>query len=168
VIRIGAHDWTCVPGSGHSPEHICLHQPDLGLLIAGDQLLPRITSNVSVYTTEPEGNPLADWFESLDRLDGLPENTLVLPSHNEPFVGVQVRVAQLRADHLGKLDRLMEHVALAPRTVIECFEVLFKRKLTGNEYGMATGEALAHLQYLVNKSMLSRKMRDAAVEYHPA
>jgi glyoxylase-like metal-dependent hydrolase (beta-lactamase superfamily II) len=77
VLRIGAYDWTCVPGSGHSPEHICLHQAELGLLIAGDQLLPRITSNVSVYPTEPEANPLQEWFESLDLLATLPEDTLV-------------------------------------------------------------------------------------------
>jgi glyoxylase-like metal-dependent hydrolase (beta-lactamase superfamily II) len=168
VLRIGAHDWTCVPGSGHSPEHICLHQAELGLLIAGDQLLPRITSNVSVYPIEPEANPLQDWFDSLDLLATLPEDTLVLPSHNEPFRGVQARVQQLRDDHLGKLDRLLAHIKLAPRTAIECFEVLFKRKLTGNEYGMATGEALAHLHYLEKKSMLTRQARNAAVEYHPA
>jgi hypothetical protein len=81
---------------------------------------------------------------------------------------VQARVQQLRDDHQAKLDRLLEHIQVQPRTAIECFEVLFKRKLSGNEYGMATGEALAHLHYLEKKSMLSRRARNAAVEYLPA
>jgi glyoxylase-like metal-dependent hydrolase (beta-lactamase superfamily II) len=168
VLRIGAYDWTCVPGNGHSPEHICLHQPRLGVLISGDQLLPRITSNVSVYTTEPEANPLQDWFDSLDRLEAMPPETLVLPAHNEPFTGVQVRTKQLRDDHQSKLDRLLEHIKAAPRTAIECFEILFKRKLSGRDYVMATGEALAHLRYLEERFLISRRMRDAAVEYYVA
>jgi glyoxylase-like metal-dependent hydrolase (beta-lactamase superfamily II) len=168
VLRIGENDWTCVPGNGHSPEHICLHQPELGLLISGDQLLPRITSNISVYPTEPDANPLQDWFDSLDHLATLPENTLVLPAHNEPFTGVQIRVQQLIDDHRGKLDRLLEHIKTAPRTAVECFEILFKRKLIGHEYGMGTGEALAHLHHLERNRLISRRWRQAAVEFYVA
>jgi glyoxylase-like metal-dependent hydrolase (beta-lactamase superfamily II) len=165
VLRIGAHDWTCVGGNGHSPEHICLHQSHLGLLISGDQLLPRITSNISVYPTEPEANPLQDWFDSLAHLATLPTATLVLPAHNEPFTGLQVRTQQLIDDHQGKLDRLLAHVEAAPRTAVECFEILFKRKLMGFEYNMGTGEALAHLHYLEKTQQLSRRTKGAAVEY---
>ncbi len=168
VLRIGAHNWTCVAGNGHSPEHICLHQPDLGLLISGDQLLPRITSNISVYPTEPEANPLQDWFDSLEHLAKLPDTTLVLPAHNEPFTGIQERVRQMMEDHTGKLDRLKEHIAAAPRTATECFEILFKRKLSGLEYGMGTGEVLAHLRYLETCFMVSRRARSAAIEYYIA
>jgi glyoxylase-like metal-dependent hydrolase (beta-lactamase superfamily II) len=168
VLRIGAHNWTCVAGNGHSPEHICLHQPDFGLLISGDQLLPRITSNISLHVTEPEANPLQDWFDSLAHLATLPETTLVLPAHNEPFTGIQERVRQLMEDHMDKLDRLRSHIAAAPRTATECFEILFKRKLSGHQYSLGTGEALAHLQYLEKRFMLSRRARAAAVEYYIA
>jgi glyoxylase-like metal-dependent hydrolase (beta-lactamase superfamily II) len=165
VLRIGAHDWTCVAGNGHSPEHICLHQPELGLLISGDQLLPRITSNISVYPTEPEANPLQDWFDSLAHLATLPAATLVLPAHNEPFTGLQVRTQQLIDDHQDKLYRLQQHIKVAPRTAVECFEILFKRKLVGMEYNMGTGEALAHLHYLEKRQQLLRQNRGTAVEY---
>jgi glyoxylase-like metal-dependent hydrolase (beta-lactamase superfamily II) len=168
VLRIGAHNWTCVAGNGHSPEHICLHQSELGLMISGDQLLPRITSNISVYPTEPEANPLQDWFDSLAHLAKLPDTTLVLPAHNEPFTGIHERVRQLMEDHNNKLDRLKAHIAEAPRTATECFEILFKRKLIGLEYGMGTGEALAHLQYLEKRFIVSRRARAAAVEYYSA
>ncbi len=168
VLRIGAHNWTCVAGNGHSPEHICLHQSELGLLISGDQLLPRITSNISVYPTEPEANPLQDWFDSLAHLATLPDTTLVLPAHNEPFTGIHERVRQLIEDHISKLERLKAHIKTAPRTATECFEILFKRKLVGHEYSMGTGEALAHLQYLEKHFMLSRRARAAAIEYYIA
>jgi glyoxylase-like metal-dependent hydrolase (beta-lactamase superfamily II) len=166
VLRIGAYDWTCVPGNGHSPEHICLHQSELGVLISGDQLLPRITSNISVYPTEPDANPLQDWLDSLAHLGTLPENTLILPAHNEPFTGVGIRVQQLIDDHMDKLDRLLEHIKAQPRTAVECFEILFKRKLTGHEFVMGTGEALAHLHYLEKKRLISRRARQAAVEFY--
>jgi glyoxylase-like metal-dependent hydrolase (beta-lactamase superfamily II) len=168
VLRIGAHDWTCVGGSGHSPEHICLHQRELDVLISGDQLLPRITSNVSVTPTEPEANPLQEWFDSLAHLATLPATTLVLPAHNEPFIGIEIRTQQLMDDHRDKLDRLLVHVKAAPRTAVECFEILFKRKLSGFEYTMGTGEALAHLHYLEKRQQLQRQARGAAIEYHSA
>jgi glyoxylase-like metal-dependent hydrolase (beta-lactamase superfamily II) len=168
VLRIGAHDWTCVAGNGHSPEHICLHQSELDLLISGDQLLPRITSNVSVYPTEPKANPLQDWLDSLAHLATLPATTLILPAHNEPFIGLRIRTQQLIDDHQGKLERLLVHIKTSPRTAVECFDILFKRKLTGFEYNMGTGEALAHLHYLETKKTVSRRTRAAAVEYYCA
>jgi hypothetical protein len=58
VLRIGGHDWHCIAGYGHAPEHIALHCPALGLLISGDMVLPRISTNVSVIDLEPEANPL--------------------------------------------------------------------------------------------------------------
>ena len=68
VLRIGQHDWRVIVGTGHSPEHACLYCPELKLLISGDQVLPRISSNVSVHPTEPDENPMADWLASLDKI----------------------------------------------------------------------------------------------------
>jgi glyoxylase-like metal-dependent hydrolase (beta-lactamase superfamily II) len=147
-LRIGDHDWQIIMGSGHSPEHACLWQPERAVLIAGDQLLPRISSNVSVYPTEPDANPLADWFAGLDRLAQLPADALILPSHNEPYLGAPERARQLRADHEDKLDRLLTLIRAAPRTAVDCFETLFRRTPTGFAYALASGEALAHLHYL--------------------
>ncbi|WP_207790942.1 MBL fold metallo-hydrolase [Thermaurantiacus tibetensis] len=149
-LDIGGRSWTVVVGSGHSPEHACLHCPEAGLLISGDQVLPRITSNVSVYPTEPEADPLGDWLDSLARLRELPEETLVLPAHNEPFLGLHRRIDQLERDHHDKLDRLAAMLA-EPRTVTACFPALFGRAIATDELQMATGEALAHLAWLVRR-----------------
>ena len=65
--QIGGREWRVVIGSGHSPEHACLYCPELNLALTGDQLLPNISSNVSVWPTEPESNPLEDWIQQTAR-----------------------------------------------------------------------------------------------------
>jgi len=148
-LKIGQHTWRVIVGRGHSPEHACLHCEALGVLISGDQVLPRISSNVSVFPTEPDADPLHDWLESLDKLQRLiPDSVLVLPSHNECFRGLHARLGQLRSHHLASLDRLQELLA-TPRRVIDTFEVMFGRDITDPMHTtFATGESLAHLNYL--------------------
>jgi len=148
VLTIGGRSWRVVTGSGHSPEHACLVCDEAGLMISGDQLLPRITSNVSVYPTEPRANPLGDWFASLDTLEALDADLMVLPAHNEPFQRLRVRTQQLRDDHMRKLDALETLIADTPGTAIDSFRTLFGRAIKSDELMMATGEALAHLHWL--------------------
>jgi len=150
VVRIGAYEWRVVTGCGHSPEHACLWQPDLNLLISGDQVLPRISSNVSVFPTEPEADPLSDWLSSCAKLKAaLPSDTLVLPSHNEPFYGLHARLDNLIEGHERALARIERRLAAEPRRVVDLFGALFARSIGPDVLGMATGETLAHLNCLV-------------------
>lgn len=146
-IRIGADRWRVVVGSGHTPEHACLWNEAAGLLIAGDQVLPRITSNVSLMFSEPWGDPLGDWLRSIDRFLELPDDLLVLPAHGEPFTGLHARLGALRDGHLDRLDALAGFLA-EPRTAVECFPMLFRRQMSGDDLFLATGEAMAHLRRL--------------------
>ncbi len=159
VLRIGGRDWRIVTGRGHAPEHSCLVSND-GIMIAGDQVLPRITSNVSVYPTEPYADPLGDWLESIETLRGVDPGVLVLPAHNEPFTGLHTRLDQLRDDHLGKLEKLTAFCA-EPRTAVDSFATLFRKPIGESDYGIATGEAVAHLHWLEVRGKL-RRMSDAA------
>jgi glyoxylase-like metal-dependent hydrolase (beta-lactamase superfamily II) len=154
VLTIGNRAWRVIVGRGHTPEHVCLLCDADQIILSGDQVLPKITSNVSVYSTEPQGDPLGDWMDSLDMLETLSPDLLVLPSHNEPFRNIHTRVQALRADHLGKLERLRQHCA-SPKTALQSFECLFKRPIQDNEMMMATGEALAHLHYLTFRRQLT-------------
>ena len=169
-LRIGAHDWQVVVGRGHSPEHACLHGPALGLLISGDQVLPRISSNVSVHPTEPDANPLAEWIESLDRLRGnLPDDLLVLPAHGEPFRGLHARLDRLTQGHETGLERLRRSLAQGPKRAIDVFGALFARPIDshGDLLGMATGESLAHLNYLLSIGAARRERdTDGVWRYH--
>ncbi len=148
-LRFAGYDWQIIVGSGHSPEHACLYDADRNILISGDQILPTISPNVSVWPTEPQADPLRDWFDSIDKLEAaLPEDVLVLPAHGKPFRGAHVRLEQLRKDHTDRLDILLSNTA-KPRRVVDTFDDLFSSTIDDTNRIMATGESLAHLRYLV-------------------
>ena len=147
-LSFAGHEWEIIVGSGHSPEHACLFDRVRNILISGDQILPTISPNVSVWPTEPHANPLLDWFDSIDKFEKtLPEDVLVLPAHGKPFRGAHIRLEQLRKEHLDNLDKLLE-TASEPRRAVDVFQVIFNSKISDSNRTMATGEALAHLAYL--------------------
>ena len=154
-LRLGGRDWLVVIGRGHSPEHACLNCLDEPLFIGGDQILPEITSNVSVYAREPMGNPLAHWLSSLDRMTGLPGDPLVLPSHGRVFVGLQTRIDALINGHLDKLARLHDWCGEA-RSATRTFKALFRRKIEGMDFYLALGEAIAHIHLLESINLVER------------
>lgn len=156
TLTIGGRDWNLISGSGHSPEHMALHCPSLGLLISGDQVLPRISSNVSVGPTEPAANPLADWLQSLERFKLLPADTLVLPAHNEPFRGLRDRLEGLIDGHLARLAAI-KGFCNTPMTAVDMIPLLFRRKLDGIDFMLGLGECLAHIHYLVDKGCLAQQ-----------
>jgi glyoxylase-like metal-dependent hydrolase (beta-lactamase superfamily II) len=155
-LTIGGVRWRVITGSGHSPEHACLYSPALNVLLSGDQVIPRITSNVSVSSSEPEGNPLRSWLASHEKfLDQLPADALVLPAHNTPFYGLHDRLRFLIQHHEDHLLAL-EEACQEPKNAVELLPVLFKRELDSNIIGMALGECVAHLNYLVQRGQLER------------
>ncbi len=159
-LSIGGQDWRVVIGEGHSPEHACLWRESDGVVLGGDQILPRISSNVSVWSTEPEADPLGDWLVSLERMKTVfPDEVLVLPSHGEPFYGVQARLDALIRGHELSLKRL-EKTLQTPKRAVDVFGSLFARAVGDGVRGMATGEAVAHLNYLLHRGRVSR-IRDA-------
>jgi glyoxylase-like metal-dependent hydrolase (beta-lactamase superfamily II) len=167
-VRIGAHVWKVVVGSGHSPEHACLWCPELKVLISGDQVLPKISSNVSVFPTEPEGDPLTDWITSLARIKGqVPDEVLVLPAHNDPFFGLHARIDHLIGGHERGLARLRALLA-EPKRAVDVFGVLFRRKIDENLLGMATGESLAHLNCLMARGQAVRHRDENGVDWYRA
>ena len=157
TLHIGGRPWRITVGNGHSPEHVCLYQPDLDVLISGDQVLPRISSNVSVFPTEPGADPLSDWLASCAKLKGgLPNSLTVLPAHNEPFLGLHERLQDLIDGHERTLDRVEDRLASAPRRVVDLFGALFARQIDREVLGMATGEAIAHLNCLIARGRARR------------
>jgi glyoxylase-like metal-dependent hydrolase (beta-lactamase superfamily II) len=160
-IRIGAHTWRVIVGTGHSPEHACLYCAELKLLISGDQVLPRISSNVSIHPTEPDANPMREWLESLAKVKReVPDDVLVLPSHNECFRGLHARLDYLAASQERTLDRLRKTL-MEPRRAVEVFASLFGRSIDETDGGLlnlATGESLACLNYLWHRGEVQRTL----------
>jgi len=159
TLTIGARDWQVVTGSGHSPEHACLLDEAGGILIAGDQVLPRISPNVSLGVTEPGADPLGEWFASIAKLKTLPADLLVLPGHGDPFTGLHTRLDAMDREHRERLDELAVFLA-EPRRAVDCFGRLFRRAIGPDVLGMATGEALAHLRRLEVEGRAARETHD--------
>ncbi len=156
VIAIGGRSWRIITGGGHSPEHAALYCEEINVLISGDQVLPRITTNISLWETEPEGDPLRRYLTTIERFRPLPADVLVLPSHDRPFTGLHDRLDSLHAHHKVRLDATWQ-AAEAPVTANDIIPVLFKRKLDAHQIGFAMGEALSHLNYLVEDGRLVRE-----------
>jgi len=166
-LDFGSHQWRVVVGSGHSPEHACLWNEREGVLVSGDQVLPRISSNVSVNITEPDADPLGEWLASIDKLlTTVPADVTVCPAHGEPFKGLHVRLMALRDEHRMRLYNLAEAAAKAPMRAVDSFPLLFNRPIGEHNQGLATGEALAHLKRLEVEGRVQREDRDGVWWYH--
>ncbi|MFZ5965264.1 MBL fold metallo-hydrolase [Thalassococcus sp. BH17M4-6] len=159
VLRLGGRDWDVHIGNGHAPEHATLWSRDDNLVLGGDQILPSISSNIGVYATEPEADPVADWLEACERLSTLARpDHLVLGGHKLPFTGLPQRMRQLIDNHHGALERLEAHLA-EPRAAGDCFAPLFKRKIGEGEYGLALVESMAHCLHLWHEGRATRSLR---------
>jgi glyoxylase-like metal-dependent hydrolase (beta-lactamase superfamily II) len=161
-IRIGDHDWRVIVGTGHSPEHACLFCEDLKVMISGDQILPRISPNISIWPQEPKADPLAQFLGSLEKFAELPEDVLILPSHDTPFRGVHHRLSDLAHHHDERLEETF-NLCKSPVSAYEVLKGLFTRKLDSHQVFFAIGEALAHLHHLEAKGMLVRTMDENGV-----
>jgi glyoxylase-like metal-dependent hydrolase (beta-lactamase superfamily II) len=161
-IEIGKHRWRAIVGHGHAPEHLSLYAKNLNTLIAGDMLLSTISTNVSVWSIDPEGDPLRLFLDSIARYRDLPKDVLVLPSHGKPFRGAHDRVEQLEKHHQDRLAELLESLK-KPQSAAELLSVLFRRPLDAHQTFFAMGEAIAHLHYLYYAGRATRARGDDGI-----
>ena len=161
VITVGKRQWHAITGGGHTPEHCSFVDHHNGVIIAGDQILPRITSNVSLMDAEPDSDPLGEWLASIDKFKAaLADDMLVLPAHGYPFTGVQHRLDILAQGHHQRLDALEAELAKRELRATDCFDLLFDRAIDDSVYGLAAGEAMAHLRHLERTGRAQCETRD--------
>ena len=156
-LRIGAHAWRAIIGHGHAPEHLSLYSESANVLIAGDMLLSTISTNVSVWSIDPEGDPLRLFLDSVARYRELPADVLVLPSHGKPFRGAHARVRALQKHHEDRFAELEQALKDGPKSACELLKVLFRRPLDAHQTFFAMGEAIAHLHYLYYAGKVKRE-----------
>ncbi|MBI2307070.1 MAG: MBL fold metallo-hydrolase [Rhodocyclales bacterium] len=162
---INGKSWQVRVGYGHSPEHASLYCAEAGVLISGDMLLPKISTNISVFAVTPGADSLAQYLDSLNRYRELPEETLVLPSHGLPFIGIHNRVAAQHAHHEERL-RVLEDACIEPRSAADLLATLFPRELDTHQVMFAMGEAIAHLNRLEYAGKLVRREgQDGVIRY---
>ena len=166
LLKIGDHEWRTIVGHGHAPEHMSLYCAELGVLISGDMLLPRISTNISVMASNPHGDPLGLFLASIDGFRALPEDTLVLPSHGRPFRGLHARVDQLHAHHAERCEVLLAACKGNPRSAADLIAVLFNREIPDPHQTMfAMGEAIAHLNYLEHAGKMQRIEENGLIRF---
>jgi glyoxylase-like metal-dependent hydrolase (beta-lactamase superfamily II) len=163
TITIAGKQWEVIVGLGHAVEHACLYCQELDVLIAGDQVLPKITPTIMVHAPEPEADPLKDFLDSNEKLRRLPDTVTVLPSHNRPFTGLHARLDQYIAHHDERLDVVL-NACDKPLSGMEVAGVLFTRELDFHGKFFASGEAMAHIRHLEYQGKLSRSIDTDGVE----
>ena len=155
-ICVGGRRWTVRLGQGHAPDHVTLWSRDDALVLAGDQIIPSISSNIGVFATQPDANPLQDWLQSCEAFKAFARaDQLLLPGHKTPFYGAPLRLDQLIENHAGALDRLRTCLQ-TPHSAGDTMEAIFKRTIRDGEYGLALSEALAHCNYLWHAGEVTR------------
>ena len=160
IVRMGGRDWIIRTGNGHAPEHATFWSTDGELVISGDQIIPGISSNLGVYPTEPDADPVGEWLASCEAFQPFAtDRELVLPGHKLPFTGLPARLDQLIDNHHGALDRLRTHLD-QPRTAAECFVPLFGREIEDGSYGLALVESVGHLNHLLVTGKVTRQERE--------
>lgn len=161
-------DWQVSLHDGHAPDHLCLYAAQAGWLVSGDQVLPTVSSNVSLYPSNEQGDPLGDYLDSLEALRKLPPETLVLPAHGKPFVGLHARLDALAAEHGRRLERITASCAM-PRSTAEAAALLFNvHRLDGLNRLLAMTETLAHLRHLEQRGIVSRSGSGAMLRWQAA
>ncbi|MBV9076522.1 MAG: MBL fold metallo-hydrolase, partial [Methylobacteriaceae bacterium] len=155
-LRIGGRDFEVLTGGGHAPEQILLYETSAGLLLSADQVLARISPNVSVFPRDPEGDPLGIFLRSLRALkERLPADVLVLPGHDLPFRGLHERLDAMSAHHAERCAAIVEACRDRPRSAAELVPHIFNRPLDPHQTGFAFSEVLAHVNYLRRRGRLS-------------
>jgi glyoxylase-like metal-dependent hydrolase (beta-lactamase superfamily II) len=147
-IVFGGRTWRVITAGGHAPEHCSFYCEDDRILIVGDQILPRISPMIGVFSEQPFGNPLADYLTSLERFRHLPADVLVLPSHGLPFTGLHRRIDELQHHHHLRLE-VLEDLMRGPATGMQLAAGLFPKAVHEGHARLALAETLAHINYLV-------------------
>lgn len=157
TITFGARQWRILVCGGHTLEHASFWCEADNILIAGDQVLSKISPMIGVYPGEPWADPLAEYLGSLHRFRELPADALVLPSHGLPFVGLHTRLDQLQHHHELRLDHLARLMD-GPRTTMELTHGLFPKAVAEGQGRHALAETIAHAHYLIGRGRAVREM----------
>jgi glyoxylase-like metal-dependent hydrolase (beta-lactamase superfamily II) len=158
-VRLGGMEWRVIVTRGHAFEHASFYNEENAILIAGDHVLPRISSVIAVYEMTPKGDPLGDYLDSFPQFDGISEGTLILPSHGLPYRGIHQRIAELRDHHRLRLDATAFFLS-NPSTALELSRAMFPHIEGPDNIGFALGETLAHVNYLVARNIVEERLDD--------
>ena len=164
TISLARREWIAMHTPGHTYDHLCLYDPEDGVVLTGDHELPTITPHISGLA--PAADPLALFFASLVRMTEMTDITVALPAHGHPFQDLRGRAEHIIEHHEERLD-VIRHASddLPNGTVAEFMQVLFRERSWGE---MAESETYAHLEHLREGGELTRRIDRGIARYAPA
>jgi glyoxylase-like metal-dependent hydrolase (beta-lactamase superfamily II) len=155
TLQIGKRSFEVLTGNGHAPEQVMLYCAADKVFLAADQVLAKITPNISVWAVDPDGDPLGLYIRSLGELKArIPDDVLVLPGHQLPFYGLHARSDQLIAHHEVRCGTIADAARAAPCSAAELVPVLFSRALDPHQMSFAFSEVQAHVNYMLRRGEL--------------
>jgi glyoxylase-like metal-dependent hydrolase (beta-lactamase superfamily II) len=155
VLTIGKRKFSVLTGDGHAPEQIMLYCAEENLFFSADQVLVKISPNVSVWAVDPTGDPLGLYLRSLREVQvRLPADALVLPGHGLPFYGLHMRARELIAHHEKRCAMIRDFCSSQARSAAELVPVLFPHALDSHQMSFAFSEVLAHVNYMLRERQL--------------
>jgi glyoxylase-like metal-dependent hydrolase (beta-lactamase superfamily II) len=154
-LTIGGRRFHVLTGGGHAPEQAMLYCVEDNIFFSADQVLTKISPNISVQPMEPEADPLGEYLASLAHLrDTVAPDVLVLPGHHVPFTGLHARAGELAAHHAERCGVIVSACAAEPRTATDLVPILFPRVTDPHQMGFAFSEVVAHVNYMRNRGEL--------------
>ncbi len=164
TIKLARREWVAMHTPGHTYDHLCLYDPESGVVFTGDHVLPSITPHISGLA--PDADPLALFFSSLQRMAEMTNVSIALPAHGHPFVDLRGRAEHIIEHHEERLDIIRDAVPTLPNGTVNGFmRVLFKERSWGD---MAESETFAHLEHLRERGELVRHFEHGMAQYAPA
>jgi glyoxylase-like metal-dependent hydrolase (beta-lactamase superfamily II) len=159
---------------GHSPTDTVFHEEATGLLVGGDHMLERISSNpiahapidargpVAVAGETDRARPLVAYLDSLRATAALDVGT-ILPGHGEAFTGHRDLLDRREEMHARRLKRILRAVD-GRRTAADMTGVLW-RSLPVTQAYLALSEVLGHLDLLARDGLVREAERDGVVRW---
>ena len=161
TIKLARREWVAMHTPGHTYDHLCLYDPEFGVVLTGDHVLPSITPHISGLAPEPD--PLALFFASLTRMAEMTDISIALPAHGHPFEDLRGRAGAIIEHHEERLDIIRDALPELPNgTVDEFMRVLFRERSWGE---MAESETYAHLEHLRESGELAKHFDRGMAHY---
>lgn len=169
-LTVGRYDFTCVVVPGHTPGQTCLYCKEKKLMLTADHILFDITPNITAWGGIEDS--LGDYLDSLVKIRAF-DMVTALPAHRKNDMDVYVRIEEIIAHHLVRLQETMEAVAQFPDShatkIGSCLKWSMRGK-TWEEFPLsqrwfAVGETMSHLDYLIKRGLVVRKEANGCYGY---
>jgi glyoxylase-like metal-dependent hydrolase (beta-lactamase superfamily II) len=155
---------------GHSPSDTLFHDRERKLLIAGDHLLPHISSN-PLMTRPLDGSrerpqSLVIYMDSMRATRSM-ELDLVLPGHGDPITDHRVLIDERFAMHERRAAKLERLIGERPRSAHELAQALWGNIAVTQAF-LTLSEVLGHVDVLLNAGKVREVERDGVSVFEAA